>query len=80
MTLWCVNAFHLNQINQYCTGLKCASYSVTQVKTQLHENTMSKAERDKLTNLLVFDLITVVKCFIILASDVRSCLDNSCQV
>ncbi len=25
------------QINQYWTGLKCVSYSFTQVKTQLHE-------------------------------------------
>jgi hypothetical protein len=31
------NTFHLDQINQYCAGLKCVSYSVTQVKTQLHE-------------------------------------------
>ncbi len=30
--------FHQNQINQYCTGLKCVSYSVTQVKTQLNES------------------------------------------
>jgi hypothetical protein len=24
-------------MNQYCTGFKCVSYSVTQVKSQLHE-------------------------------------------
>ncbi len=33
----CISSFHLNHINQYCTGLKCASYSVTQVKSQFLE-------------------------------------------
>ncbi len=28
---------YLHQINQFCTGFKCVSYSVTQVKSQLHE-------------------------------------------
>jgi hypothetical protein len=27
----------LNEINQYCSGLKCVSNSVTQVKSQLHK-------------------------------------------
>jgi len=33
----CINTFHWTKINQYWTGLKCVSYSVTQVKTQLHQ-------------------------------------------
>jgi hypothetical protein len=33
----CINSFHLDKVNQYCTGLKCVIYSITQVKTQLHE-------------------------------------------
>jgi hypothetical protein len=36
--LSCINTFSSLQINQYCTGLKCVSYSINQVKTQLHEN------------------------------------------
>jgi hypothetical protein len=28
------NIFRLEPMNQYCTRLKCLSYSVTQVKTQ----------------------------------------------
>ncbi len=35
-TLLCINTFACLQINQYCTGLKCVSYFVTQVKIQLH--------------------------------------------
>ncbi len=34
----CINTFHLEQVNKYWTELKCVSYSVTQVKTQLHES------------------------------------------
>jgi hypothetical protein len=34
--LLCINTFHLEPIKQYCAGLKCVSYSVTRVKTQLH--------------------------------------------
>ncbi len=37
MRLLCINTFHLNQINMYCNGLECVSYSVTQVKSQLHK-------------------------------------------
>jgi hypothetical protein len=45
MCPFCTNIFHLNQINQYCNGLKRVSYSATQVKTQLHKITLtSKAE------------------------------------
>ncbi len=33
----CTNTFHMNQIYQYWAGLKCVSYSVTQVKAQLCE-------------------------------------------
>ncbi len=36
--LFCINTFHLDEINQYWTELKCVSYSDTQVKTQLHKN------------------------------------------
>ncbi len=32
-----INTFGLNEINQYCSGLECVSYSATQVKSQLHE-------------------------------------------
>ncbi len=34
----CISTLHLNRINQYSTELKCVSYAVTQVKTQLHKN------------------------------------------
>ncbi len=33
----CINTFACLQINQYLTGLKCVSYSITQIKAQLHE-------------------------------------------
>ncbi len=35
----CINTLACLQINQYWTGLRCISYSVTQVKTQLHKIT-----------------------------------------
>jgi hypothetical protein len=37
MTFLCINTFDLSEINQYCTGLKCVSYSITQNKSQLYE-------------------------------------------
>jgi hypothetical protein len=37
-TLLCINTSVCLKINQYSTGLESVSYSVTQVKTQLHEN------------------------------------------
>ncbi len=36
--LLCINSFACLEINHYWTGLKCVSYSVTQVKIQLHES------------------------------------------
>ncbi len=34
----CINTSACLKINQYWTGLKCVSYSATQVKTQLHKS------------------------------------------
>jgi hypothetical protein len=46
-TFPCINTSACLKINQHRTGLKCVSYSVTQVKSQLHKKSLNICIRSK---------------------------------
>ncbi len=54
----------MDEINQYWTGLKGVSYSVSQVKTQLHEKWLKADNFNWSGRLGTVDLLIKIACFV----------------